>query len=141
MPLNPLSEGAFTICNGEMEGKSFLLDRPVITIGRGTESDVVINDASISRRHAQVLRQLNGNYVQDLASRNGTTVNGEPLVAPHLLQSGDIVCVGSIRLEYTSVQAARTSPVPLILNTPSLARSFSGPMPLRLPSKPKNSGK
>lgn len=139
LPLPSLIEGAFLICNGEMEDRAFLLDRPVITIGRGSESDIVINDASISRRHAQVLRQLSGNYIQDLASRNGSTINGEPLFEPHLLQSGDVVCLGNIRLEYTSVQAARTAPIPFILSTPPLARPASGPTPLRLPSKPRMS--
>jgi pSer/pThr/pTyr-binding forkhead associated (FHA) protein len=127
--------GAFMIRSGEMAGKRFLLDRPVLTIGRGVESDVVINEASISRLHAQVLRQANGDYVQDLASRNGTKVNDEPLQAPRLLQQGDIVCLGEVRMEYTSVSTALTTlltPLPL----PPRARTISGPVPLRLPSKP-----
>ena len=127
---------AFLIRGGEMAGKGFLLDRPVLTIGRGVESDVIINDVSISRLHAQVLRQANGDYVQDLASRNGTKVNNEPLQAPRLLRQGDIVCLGEVRMEYTSVSTALTTPLqPLPL--PSRARSISGPVPLRLPSKPK----
>ncbi len=127
---------AFLIRSGEMAGKGFLLDRPVLTIGRGVESDVIINDASISRLHAQVLRQANGDYVQDLTSRNGTKVNDEPLQAPRLLRQGDIVCLGEVRMEYTSVSTALTTPLqPLPL--PSRARSISGPVPLRLPSKPK----
>ena len=127
---------AFLICNGEMAGRGFLLDRPVLTIGRGVESDVIINEASISRLHAQVLRQANGDYVQDLASRNGTKVNDELLQAPRLLRQGDIVCLGEVRMEYTSVSTALTTslqPLPL----PARARSISGPVPLRLPSKPK----
>jgi len=127
---------AFLIRSGEMAGKGFLLDRPVLTIGRGVESDVIINEASISRLHAQVLRQANGDYVQDLASRNGTKVNDEPLQAPRLLHQGDIVCLGEVRMEYTSVSTALATPLrPLPL--PSRARSISGPVPLRLPSKPK----
>ncbi len=127
--------GAFMIRSGGMAGKGFLLDRPVLTIGRGVESDVVINEASISRLHAQVLRQANGDYVQDLASRNGTKVNEEPLQAPRLLQQGDIVCFGEVRMEYTSVSTALTTPLtPLPL--PPRARTISGPVPLRLPSKP-----
>lgn len=128
--------GAFVIRSGEMEGKGFLIDRPVVTIGRGIESDVIINDLSISRRHAQVSRQANGDYVQDLDSRNGTKVNDELLEAPRLLQHGDIVCVGDVRMEYTSVSTALTTPLsPLPL--PARARSISGPIPLRLPSKPR----
>ena len=128
--------GLLVICNGEQEGKSFLLDRPVLTIGRGSESDIVIKDASISRRHAQFLQQNNGDYVQDLASRNGTKVNNEPLNAPRLLQKGDTISLGSICLEYTFVPEAHTTPLPP-LPAPPLSRPISGPVPLRLPSKPK----
>jgi len=124
------------IHNGTTAGKNFLVDRPLLTIGRGFESDIIINDTSISRRHAQIVRQVNGDYVQDLASRNGTKVNDELLKAPRLLSQGDIVCVGNIRLEYTLVSDAQTSPLPP-LPVSSLSRPISGPVPLRLPSKPK----
>jgi pSer/pThr/pTyr-binding forkhead associated (FHA) protein len=140
-PVTPLSQpappsSAFVICNGKMTGRNFLVDRPLLTIGRGFESDVVINDASISRRHAQIVRQVNGDYVQDLASRNGTKVNDELLNAPRLLQQGDIVCLGNICLEYTLVQEAHTGPFPPLPVSP-LSRPISGPVPLRLPTKPK----
>jgi len=137
LPQPTTLSSAFVIFNGEMAGKNFLVDRPLLTIGRGFESDVIINDASISRRHAQVLRQVNGEYVQDLASRNGTKVNDELLKAPRLLQQGDIVCLGNICLEYTFVSEARTSPLPLLPVSP-LSHPISGSLPLRLPSKPKD---
>jgi len=117
-------------------GQKLLLDRPLLTVGRTAESDVLIHDASISSQHAQFLRQASGDYVQDLTSLNGTQVNGEPLLAPRLLQKGDIISLGNIRLEYTFIPEARTTPLPP-LPTPSPARQISGPVPLRLPSKPK----
>ena len=93
----------------------------------------------ISRLHAQVLRQANGYYVQDLGSRNGTKVNGEPLHEPRLLQTGDIVCVGSIHLEYKLLQSGPETPMPQSIIPASAVRPMtSGPIPLRLPSKPKN---
>lgn len=138
LPLSSQIEAAFIIRDGEMAGKTFLLDRPTIIIGRGSESDIVINDVSISRRHVQIVRQGTGDYVHDLGSRNGTTLNDEPLYYPRPLHPGDLVCLGNIRLEYMPVQAAQTAPVPLILNTPPIIRPISGPTPLRLPSKPKN---
>ncbi len=129
--------GALRIHSGELAGKIFLLDRPVITVGRGAECEVVLNDISVSRRHAQFSRQVSGNYAQDLTSRNGTTINNELLLQPRLLVPGDIVCVGNIPLEYISLEDARTAPLSSILQTPSAFRSMSGPMPLKLPSKPK----
>src|SRR5947209_6866193 len=146
--INPVSslpqssdlKGVLVIRDGEMAGQSFMLDRPVITIGRGSECDVAINDASISRRHAQVLRQANGHYVQDLASRNGSKVNNDALLAPRLLQHGDIVCLGSVLLEYfPSLQEDAGLPISSPTTRPSPARSInSKPAPFRLPSRPKN---
>lgn len=127
--------GAFLIRDGEFAGKLFLLDRPVITVGRGPECEVVLNDISVSRRHTQFLRQASGDYAQDLTSRNGTTVNNEPLTLPRLLVPGDIICVGTISLEYISLEVARTAPMSSIIPIRSPFRSISGPMPLNLPSK------
>ncbi|MEO6887779.1 MAG: FHA domain-containing protein [Ktedonobacteraceae bacterium] len=138
LPAIPPEIYAFVIRDGELSGKSFLLEHPVLTIGRGIESDVVINDPSISRRHAQIVRQPNGMYVQDLASRNGTYINDELLVAPWQLEPGDIVRLGNISLEYTPLQSARTVPLSMLSTpTPPLLRPTGGPMPLRLPSRPK----
>jgi pSer/pThr/pTyr-binding forkhead associated (FHA) protein len=136
-PFNKDRGGALTIRDGEMAGQCFLLDRPLITVGRGFESDIVINDASISRQHAQFLRQADGDYVQDLASRNGTKVNDEPLLKPRLLAPGDIVCLGNICLAYTSVQMAPNLPLTQVNASQSLSGLNGGPVPLRLPSKQK----
>jgi hypothetical protein len=146
--LNPVSPSpqsselgaVLVIRDGEIAGQSFVLDRPVISIGRGSECEIVINDASISRNHAQILRQANGHYVQDLASRNGSKVNNEPLLTPRLLQPGDIVCFGSIQLEYfPSLQDASALPTSKPVTQLETARPInSGPVPLRLPSRPKN---
>ncbi|MBV9021292.1 MAG: FHA domain-containing protein [Chloroflexi bacterium] len=122
--------GVITIQDGEMKGQSFLLDRPVTIVGRGVECDIVIDDSSISRRHVQFLRQNNENYVQDISSSNGTKANNEPLFSPHLLTIGDVICIGNIHMKYELIQAVHTAPLALILK-------MNGPMPLRLPSKPK----
>ena len=127
--------GLYTICNGGMAGRSFLLDRPVLTIGRSAECDVVIQDDSVSVQHAQFLCQTNGDYLQDLTSQNGTTVNGEHLNGLLLLQKGDIIGVGNVRLEYTYIPEAQTSSLPPLTLSVS-AYPLSGPGPLRLPSKP-----
>ena len=142
-PTDELS-GVLRICNGENTGQCFSLDRALITIGRGSECDFVINDASISRVHAQILRQANGMYVQDLSSRNGTKVNDEVLYAPQRLQAGDIVCVGSIQLAYSPVSnevAEPSTPMPPSFTPPPINYPIhnSNPVPLRLPSKPKTS--
>lgn len=124
------------ICNGEMVGRSFLLDRLVLTVGQADACDVIIRDVSILDQHARFLHQVSGDYLQDLTNSNGTKVNNEPLNEPRLLQKGDIINLGNIRLEYTSIPEAQTTSLPP-LSTQSNMHSISGPLPLRLPSKPK----
>jgi pSer/pThr/pTyr-binding forkhead associated (FHA) protein len=134
--------GLCVIRNGERAGRSFLLDRPVITLGRGSECDMVIFDASISRQHAQFLRQASGDYIQDLGSHNGSKVNGEQLTAPRLLRNGDIIMLGDVQLDYTLLFEAKTVPMPQVpyttsssAETPRPGQQFAPPMPMRLPSK------
>jgi pSer/pThr/pTyr-binding forkhead associated (FHA) protein len=129
--------GALTIRDGEMMGKAFLLDRAVVTVGRGFESDIILSDASLSRVHVQFLLQMDGDYIQDLGSRSGTWVNDEVLRSPRRLQYGDIVRVGNIHLEYISRQQGLATPLPLIITPQPLAHSVSSPMLLRLPSRQK----
>ena len=119
-----------------MAGRSFLLDRPELTVGRSAKSDVIIHDDSISDHHVIFLRQADGDYVQDLASYSGTKVNDEPLKETRLLQKADIISLGNVRLEYTLIPEAQTTSLPL-LPIPARAYPLSGPVPLRLPSKPK----
>ncbi|MEX2271268.1 MAG: SpoIIE family protein phosphatase [Vicinamibacterales bacterium] len=76
-----------------------------IVVGRGLQADAVVDDASVSRRHA-MLRWHGGECVLvDLGSANGTLVNGQRVVKPTRLKSGDIVAFGSVRTRY----AGRTS--------------------------------
>ncbi|GAC1642136.1 MAG: hypothetical protein NVS4B12_05060 [Ktedonobacteraceae bacterium] len=75
--------------------------------------------------------------MQDLTSRNGTLVNDEPLLGPRLLHTGDCVCLGIIKLEYIAAHDALMTPLPQTITPRSFLRSLSGPVPLRLPSKQK----
>ncbi len=128
--------GALHIRDGEMAGQHFALKHAVVSVGRDADCTIVINDASISRKHVQFLRQLDGDYVQDLGSRNGTQVNDELLHNPKLLQTGDVVVIGNIHLEYTSAPDMLPVPVNHIV-TPHTPPSglFSSPTPLKLPSR------
>lgn len=128
--------GAILISGGEMMGRLFLLDRAVIAVGRGMESDIMIEDASISRRHVLFSHQPNGDFVQDLSSRNGTRLNEAVLTQPQLLKHGDRIQIGNISLQYVPLQYVHTVPLHLVLTPQPVSYSISGPMPLRLPSRP-----
>ena len=71
----------------------------VITVGRGPDSDVVIDDYRVSRIHLQLVQDNHGNYsVVDLNSANGTFVNGQRITGQHYLQKSDIVKIGDTPL-------------------------------------------
>ena len=140
LPLLPFASGALVIRSGSKTGQSFRLSRQTLTVGRGIESDVIINDASISRCHVQFSRQIDGDYVQDLVSRNGTTLNGELISAATLLKPGDMVVIGNISMEYTPIQSMQTTPLAMDITPPPTATgpiSGVGLAPLRLPSRQK----
>jgi hypothetical protein len=110
-----LVEGPDKPLTGEMEavGKAFLyliqkgqpaatypLDKPVVVIGRMSDSDVVVNDAGASRHHAEIRADGSRYALRDLGSTNGTTVNEQAVTAERELQPGDRVTIGHTVLEF-----------------------------------------
>lgn len=73
-----------------------------IHIGRQSSSDVMINDFSVSKEHAQVRRHGSDYEIQDLGSSNGSELNGQALVPlePTVVQSGDLLRLGRIELVF-----------------------------------------
>lgn len=79
--------------NGEEMGRSYKLNG-IATVGRMAECDIRLSGVGVSRRHAQIRPLGNNRYVlKDLGSRNGTLVNGVPIV-DHELEFGDRISVG-----------------------------------------------
>lgn len=85
---------------GVAEGTAFPL-LPVTSIGRAPANTIVVPDTYASARHALVSWRDSQWYVEDLGSRNGTLLNGEPVSTPTVLSAGDIIGVGQtqFRLE------------------------------------------
>lgn len=82
---------------GELAGQAFSLERPVVVLGRGKESDIVLLESDVSRQHARLQRGPQGWTLVDLGTTNGTFVNGKRLPAqePYLLRPGDRIAIGS----------------------------------------------
>ncbi len=71
------------------------LGEQVVTLGRQDDCDLVIDDRSVSRQHAQIEPADDGHMIRDLQSRNGTWVRGERIgAAPVRLQHGDGIGLG-----------------------------------------------
>jgi len=77
-------------------------------VGRHPGCDVVLDEAAVSRQHAAIVRDTAGATIEDLRSRNGTFINGQPLASPRRLVDGDEVSICGLRLRY--VEAARRRP-------------------------------
>jgi hypothetical protein len=87
---------------GELDDRrlSWPLAGARLTIGRGIDNDIVLEDASVSRHHAEITREGGRTHIRDLASTNGTWVNaGRVTVA--VLQPGDQVAFGAVHLDVT----------------------------------------
>jgi len=85
--------------HGPNAGSTFLLDAEVTRAGRSPDSDVFLDDVTVSRRHAEIRRQQDGWYVHDLGSLNGTYVNRER-VEMTKLASRDELQIGRFKLVF-----------------------------------------
>ncbi len=85
--------------HGPNAGSTFLLEAEVTKAGRSPESDVFLDDVTVSRRHAEIRRQPDGWYVHDLGSLNGTYVNRER-VEMTKLAPGDELQIGRFKLVF-----------------------------------------
>jgi putative peptidoglycan lipid II flippase len=85
--------------SGDRAGERFSIDYDRTTIGRTPEADLFLEDRSVSREHAVIVDTLDGFYIDDLDSRNGTFVNRRRIEA-HLLEDGDEIQIGVFRLVF-----------------------------------------
>jgi diguanylate cyclase (GGDEF)-like protein len=84
-------------------GKRYVLDRPVTTIGRGRDNDIVLPSDCVSRQHVRLEHRPTGLFSVDLASTNGTFVNDATApVTEHRLSRGDQLKVGDTIFKFLS---------------------------------------
>ena len=84
---------------GPNTGARFLLDDDEVTSGRHPDSDIFLDDVTVSRKHALFVRSGGGYLVRDAGSLNGTYVNRER-IDEAVLSTGDEVQIGKFRLVY-----------------------------------------
>jgi ribosomal protein L40E len=95
----PPDAALLVVKRGPNAGSRFLLDKDLTTAGRHPESDIFLDDVTVSRRHAEFERSVEGFVVRDVGSLNGTYLNRERIdEAP--LTGGDEVQIGKFRLVF-----------------------------------------
>jgi serine phosphatase RsbU (regulator of sigma subunit) len=101
-------------------------------MGRAPDCEVVLSDASISRRHAQVVPRDDGWWVEDLQSKNGTKVNAKPVLEATRLQPGDHLELGACALDFSGHPSSGTARigdtgVPVSMHAVPVADLVGGP--------------
>ena len=95
----PAGSALLVVKRGPNAGSRFLLDRDTTSAGRHPDSDIFLDDVTVSRRHAEFRREGGEFVVIDVGSLNGTYVNREP-VDQAVLAGGDEVQIGKFRLVF-----------------------------------------
>ncbi|WP_283249788.1 FHA domain-containing protein [Streptomyces sp. TS71-3] len=100
----PIGSALLIVRRGPNSGSRFLLDGDLTTAGRHPQSDIFLDDVTVSRRHVEFRRGSDGAFtVADVGSLNGTYVNRERIdSAP--LAGGDEVQIGKYRLVFYTSQ-------------------------------------
>ena len=98
-----VSEGAALVIRsgGGRVGESFALQGDRMTVGRRPDSDVFLDDVTVSRDHALIVRRNGAYWLDDLGSLNGTYVNRRRIDS-HRLEDGDELQVGKYKLTFLS---------------------------------------
>jgi len=84
---------------GGRSGESFTIAGERMTIGRSPEAEVFLDDVTVSRNHALLVKRRDGLYIDDLGSLNGTYVNRRRIES-HKLLDGDELQIGKYKLTY-----------------------------------------
>jgi len=111
-------------------GQQYILRNDKIEIGRRPNSDIVLNEASVSSMHAQLIGEGGKWKILNLLSSNGTFVNGEKIV-DRILQPGDMISFASAEFVFTKVEddlpeSQSSSNNGLIITAIVMALAFSG---------------
>lgn len=84
-------------------GRRYVLDKPVLSIGRGRDNDIVLSSDAVSRRHSKIEQRGAQVFATDLDSTNGTFINDEGrLLDERCLNRGDLLKIGDTILKYLS---------------------------------------
>jgi len=94
--------GALVVTRGPNTGSEFALEQVITTVGRHPDSDIFLDDVTVSRRHVEVERAPSGYVVRDVGSLNGTYLNHERIDGDQPMVNGDELQVGRFKLVFVA---------------------------------------
>jgi hypothetical protein len=95
-PQAPMPQAWLTIRLPNSGQETYRIEKPIVNIGRQLSNDIIVEDKRVSRYHAQIKYQPDGQFgIFDLGSTNGITINMTPHMRQHVLRNGDRFTIGS----------------------------------------------
>jgi predicted component of type VI protein secretion system len=102
------TKAMLVVKRGPNAGSKFALEGEVTRAGRHPDSDIFLDDITVSRRHAEVIRRPSGYMVRDAGSLNGTYLNRERIEDEAPLANGDELQIGKFRLVFFAAGGPET---------------------------------
>lgn len=102
VPDGAILRGGYLLAPGTSRALMIPLNESMVHLGRGLNVDLHLDDASVSRRHAIIVRTDDGHRILDDRSLNGTHVNGQEINDADL-SDGDVITLGRVELTYREV--------------------------------------
>lgn len=108
--MNTRESAMLILQRGSEAGMTWPLEHKRLTIGRGPDCDIVLDDRQVSRIHARIIWRDDHYEIEDLASKNGTHLNGRDIIGSHILRDGDEIQI-ALRYKLAFVDAGATAPL------------------------------
>jgi hypothetical protein len=94
--------GRLVVTRGPNTGSEWDLEHVITTAGRHPDSDIFLDDVTVSRRHVEIERTTDGSVVRDVGSLNGTYLNQQRIEGDTPISNGDELQVGKFKLVYVA---------------------------------------
>jgi len=101
-PFDLATAGVLTVRGGSQDGTELAITEPVTRLGRGLQADLILEEPTVSRRHAIVALRDGTATLLDDNSLNGTWCNGKRVQDAVELQDGDVIALGAVTLRYVA---------------------------------------
>jgi len=102
---------SFDIQSREIAPFNFVVQTRQVRVGRHTDNELVLSDTSVSRKHAIFILNSDSILVRDLGSKNGITINAQP-VTQGLLRDGEVLTIGEVILKLNVSKATKAASMP-----------------------------